>query len=464
MVSMGPICPIAPIQPPPTMAAQPTPQPVVFAEQVERDVLAPIKKPGLFYLGAVAFCALVFACGMAAWANQIMKGMGMAGINNPVGWGVYITNFVFWVGIAHSGTLISAVLFLFRAKFRSRFNRAAEAMTVFAVMTAGLYPLIHLGRVWFAYWLFPYPNGRQLWVNFKSPLVWDVFAVSTYFTVSAVFFYVGLIPDLAITRNRATGIRRWICGIASLGWNGTPRQWKHYHQLYIVLAAFATPLVVSVHSVVSWDFAMSIVPGWHTTIFAPYFVAGAILSGCAMVLTLVIPMRKILKLEEYITVKHLASLAQLLLLTSLIVGYAYGVEFFMAWYSGSVYEKGHFLFRAFGEYRVGFYWMVLCNVLLPLGIFFRRLRENVAFLFVLSLFVNVGMWCERFVIIVSSLARDFNPYVWGNYKPSLTEIGITVGSFGMFFMLFLLFCKVLPVLSITEIEEEHAQAEARQAK
>jgi molybdopterin-containing oxidoreductase family membrane subunit len=381
------------------------------------------------------------------------KGMGVAGINSPVGWGVYITNFVFWVGIAHSGTLISAVLFLFRARFRSAFNRSAEAMTVFAVMTAGLFPLIHLGRAWYFFWLLPYPNQRLLWVNFRSPLMWDVFAVSTYFTISAVFFFVGMIPDLAIAKRRQRGLRKRLYSALSLGWVGSLRQWKHYTRLYMFLAAFATPLVVSVHSVVSWDFAMSVVPGWHTTIFAPYFVAGAIFSGTAMVITLVVPMRKILGLHRHITIDHFESIAKILLFTSLLVTYSYVVEFALALYSGNVYESGAFMYRMTGEYRY-FYWtMLFCNSLVPLTLFVKKWRRSIPFLFGLSIFVNIGMWFERFVIIVSSLARDFNPYSWGLYKPTLIEAGITLGSFGFFFTAFLIFTKVLPVVAITELKE-----------
>ena len=373
---------------------------------------------------------------------------------HPVSWGVYITDFVFWVGIAHSGTLISAVLFLFRAKFRRSFNRAAEAMTVFAVMTAGLFPLVHLGRVWLFYWLFPYPNQRLIWVNFKSPLIWDVFAVGTYFTVSLVFFYVGMIPDLAIVRRIATGLKKSVYGILSIGWRGTLSQWRHYNQLYIFLAALATPLVVSVHSVVSWDFAMSIVPGWHTTIFAPYFVAGAIFSGTAMVITLTVPMRKILALEKYITVKHFDSIAKILLLTSLIVTYSYIVELALAFYSGHIFDLEIFRYRALGDYKLLYWIMLLCNSILPLTLFVPKLRRNIRFLFTLSILINIGMWLERFVIIVTSLARDYNPSAWGTYTPSPVEIGITLGSFGLFFTLFLIFVKVLPVLSITELKEE----------
>lgn len=422
-------------------------------DRIEADVLATMRRPGRGYWIALVVCALCFAGGLGLWLLQMVKGMGLAGIRHPVGWGVYITNFVFWVGIAHSGTLISAVLFLFRARFRSSFNRSAEAMTVIAVMTAGLYPLIHLGRSWLFYWLMPYPNQRQLWVNFRSPLVWDVFAVSTYFTVSLIFFYVGLVPDLAALRRHLSGIRAWLYRALSLGWLGTATQWAHYSQLYLFLAALATPLVISVHSVVSWDFAMSIVPGWHTTIFAPYFVAGAIFSGTAMVLTLSIPMRRMLRLEPYITVDHLESIAKILMFTSMIVTYAYAVEFAMAWYSGHLFETAHFSYRALGDYRVMFYLMILCNSLLPLTLLVRRLRRHLGYLMILSILVNVGMWCERFVIIVSSLAHEFDPYSWGTYTPSPVELGITVGSFGMFFTFFLLFTKLLPVLSVTEIKE-----------
>ncbi|BCW98473.1 MAG: polysulfide reductase chain C [Armatimonadota bacterium] len=438
-----------------------TEQAIEQHHRLERDILAAMSQPTGWYWVALGVSIAAFLMGMGLWLYMILTGMGVAGINNPVGWGVFIVDFVFWVGIAHSGTLISAVLFLFRARFRSRFNRAAEAMTIFAVMTAGLFPLIHLGRVWFAYWLFPYPNNHLIWPNFKSPLVWDVFAVSTYLTVSAVFWYVGLIPDLAIARRHAKSkIQMWAYRVFSLGWVGSVQQWKHYNKLYGLLACFATPLVVSVHSVVSWDFAMSVIPGWHTTIFAPYFVAGAILSGCAMVITLMVPMRKIFRLEQIITVKHFEGIAQMLLLTSLIVTYSYIVEYAIAFYSGNTYEISHFVYRLLGaeepgHYRYAYWVMVACNSVIPLLLFFRKVRTRIPALFVMSLFVNVGMWLERFIIIVTSLARDFDPYAWGLYKPSLVEVGITIGSFGLFFTLFLLFCKTLPVLAITEIKEEY---------
>jgi Ni/Fe-hydrogenase subunit HybB-like protein len=426
----------------------------VFFEKVEKDVLAAMQKPGRAYWLSLLAAATCFAIGAACWGYQIYSGMHLSGKNNPVGWYLYITPFVFWVGIAHSGTLISAVLFLFRAKFRKAFNRTAEAMTVIAVLTAGLFPLIHLGRCWFFYWLMPYPNQRMLWVNFRSPLLWDVFAVSTYLTVSAIFFFVGMIPDLAIARRHVTGPRKWLYHVLSLGWRGTNRQWNHYEKLYTFLAGFATPLVISVHSVVSWDFAMSIVPGWHTTIFAPYFVAGAIFSGCAMVITLVIPMRKFLKLEEHITIDHFESLAKVLLFTSLIVGYSYILEYGMAFYGNNKFEKAHFIFRLLGDFRYPYWLMVFCNVLMPLTLFVRKLRRNLAYLFILSIFVNIGMYLERFIIIVTSLAHDFDPYAWGNPNLSWIAIGINIGAFGMFFMFFLIFVKVLPVLAITELKEE----------
>jgi len=421
--------------------------------KVDRDVLAAMKRPGRVYLAGLAFTATLVVIGGALWAYQVRSGLGVAGYTHPVNWAIYITNFVFWVGIAHSGTLISAVLYLFRARYRTSFNRAAEAMTVFALMVAGLFPLIHLGRSWVFYYLIPYPTQRQLWVNFRSPLIWDVFAVGTYFTVSLVFFYVGMIPDFAAAKQHVAGIRKKIFSVLSLGWKGTEKEWRHYGMLYLFLAAFATPLVASVHSVVSWDFAMSIVPGWHTTIFAPYFVAGAIFSGTAMVITLVVPLRKAMNLHEYITDDHFESIAKILLFTSLIVTYAYIVEFGLASYGVNAFEKEAFRYRALGEFRYLTWAMIFCNSLVPLTLFARRLRRNITFLLVVSLLVNVGMWLERFVIIVTSLAHDFDPYAWGTYRPTYVEVGISLGSFGLFFMLYLLFVKNLPVLSISEIKE-----------
>jgi molybdopterin-containing oxidoreductase family membrane subunit len=423
--------------------------------EVNDDILRILTRPGkgwwfLFSLALAGVGLLFFS-----WGNQILNGIGLSGLNSPVGWGVYITTFVFWVGIAHSGTLISAILFLFRARWRQSIYRAAEAMTVFAVMTAGLFPLIHLGRVWHAYWLFPYPNERLLWPNFRSPLVWDVFAVTTYFTVSSLFFLLGLVPDIAAARDQATPgtFRHRLYRLLGFGWRGTDRQWHHFSKAYLYLAALATPLVLSVHSVVSWDFAMSIVPGWHATIFAPYFVAGAIFSGVAMVITLMVPMRKVFGLEKYLTTKHFDAMAKLCLVTGLIVFYAYLTEFFMAWYSGEDPERNAFWNRAFGPYWWATWTMLTCNGLIPILLWFKRVRHSIAALFVISIFVNIGMWFERFVIIVVSLSHEFLPFAWGQYRPSVTEMGILVGSFAWFFFWFLLFIRLFPPVAIQEIKE-----------
>ncbi len=400
--------------------------------------------PTLFFVGFGLFCFIY----------QVYSGLGVAGYRHPVFWGVYITDFVFWVGIAHSGTLISAILYLFRANFRMSIYRIAEAMTVFAVLTAGLFPIIHLGRPWNFYWLFPYPNQRELWVNFKSPLLWDVFAVSTYLTVSALFFFIGMIPDIAAVRDRVTEApRKIIYSILSLGWKGSNWEWLHYSRAYLFFAAFATPLVLSVHSVVSWDFAMSNLPGWHTTIFAPYFVAGAIFSGLGMVIMLTVPIRKIFHLEDYITLDNYDGMAKLIMLTSGIIAYAYAAEFFMAWYSGNPAEWGQSYYRITGEYAI-FYWiMIICNVIIPLPLWFKSVRRNLKILFIMSIFINIGMWFERFNIIVISLSHGFDPAAWGIYKPSWVEVGITVGSFAWFLMFFLIFLKTLPAVSIAEMKE-----------
>lgn len=397
----------------------------------------------------------ILAGAVYAWSVQLAQGLGVAGYWGSVQWAVYITNFVFWIGIAHSGTLISAILYLFRARWRASISRTSEAMTVFAVLTAGLFPIIHLGRPWYFYWLIPYPNPRGLWVNFRSPLIWDVFAVGTYLTVSVVFLYVGLIPDLAAVRERMTGWRRRVYRILSLGWRGTQEEWRHYRSAYLLLAALATPLVVSVHSVVSWDFAMALVPGWHSTIFAPYFVAGAIFSGLAMVLTLTIPLRRLLGLEAYITDRHLERVAQLLVVTSLVVTYAYACEFFMAWYSGNAFEQAVFRERAFGTYAPLFWPMVFCNSVLPLTLLVRRIRTDVRALWVVALLVNVGMWLERFVIITGSLSFDYEPWYWADaiYRPRWVEYGITAGSFAWFLLWFFLFVKHFPVLPMAEVRE-----------
>jgi molybdopterin-containing oxidoreductase family membrane subunit len=422
--------------------------------RVNEDVIRMLDKPTVKWLALFLPTLGFVGFGLFCFLHQVYTGLGVAGYRHPVFWGVYITDFVFWVGIAHSGTLISAILFLFRANFRMSIYRIAEAMTVFAVLTAGLFPIIHLGRPWNFYWLFPYPNQRELWVNFKSPLLWDVFAVSTYLTVSSLFFIVGMIPDVAAIRDKVTEPpRKILYSVLSLGWKGSNWEWLHYTRAYLFFAAFATPLVLSVHSVVSWDFAMSNLPGWHTTIFAPYFVAGAIFSGLGMVITLTVPIRKIFHLEEYITLDNYDGMAKLIILTSGIVGYAYGVEFFMAWYSGSPYEWGQFYYRVTGQYAI-FYWiMVVCNVLIPLPLWFKAVRRNIKALFIISIFINIGMWFERFNIIVISLSQGFDPAAWGIYMPSWVEIGITVGSFAWFFMFFLIFIKTLPAVSIAEMKE-----------
>ena len=378
-------------------------------------------------------------------------------MNNPVHWGTYLINFVFWVGIAHSGTLISAILHLFRAGWRNPIARAAETMTVFAVCTAGLFPFIHLGRVWMVYYMLPIPNQRTLWPNFQSPLMFDVVAISTYLTVSSLFWYTGMLPDLAIIRDRATGLRKKIFRILSLGWTGAHEQWRHYTRIYLFFAALATPLVISVHSVVSWDFALGIVPGWHTTIFAPYFVAGAIHSGLAMVLTLMIPLRKIFRYEKIITIRVLEMVAKTIIFTGLIVGYAYATEFFIAWYSHNEAEMEVFRYRPTGDYAIGFWIMVSCNTLAPLLFFVKKIRTTIAWLFAISIVVNIGMWFERFVIIITSVGRDFIPHAWGLYSLTMVEFGIMLGSFCLFFFLFLLFVKHMPSVSMTEMKETLAE-------
>lgn len=390
----------------------------------------------------------------------VWEGTGIWGLNNPVGWGWAIVNFVFWVGIGHAGTLISAVLFLFRQKWRTSINRFAEAMTIFAVICALIFPGIHVGRVWLAYYFFPIPNQMDLWPNFRSPLLWDFFAVGTYFSVSFMFWYTGLIPDLATLRDRATNkIRKMILGVAALGWRGGNRQWKHYELAYLLLAGISTPLVLSVHSVVSSDFATSVIPGWHSTIFPPYFVAGAVFSGFAMVMTLAIIARKIYNLEHIITVAHLENMNKIILVTGMMVGYAYSMEFFIAWYSGNPYESFAFLNRAFGQYAWAYWIMVTANVLVPQIFWSRKLRRNVPVMFVASILVNVGMWFERFVIIVTTLAKDYLPSAWDYFSPTIWDISLMVGVFGLFFTLFLLFIKHLPMIAMSEVKGILPQAD-----
>ncbi len=381
------------------------------------------------------------------------KGTGVWGLNNPAGWGWAIVNFVFWVGIGHAGTLISAILFLLRQQWRTSINRAAEAMTLFAVVCALVFPGIHVGRVWAVYYLFPLPNQMAMWPNFRSPLLWDVFAVNTYFTVSLLFWYVGLIPDWATMRDRATN--RWrqiIYGLLALGWRSSNRHWSNYEKAYLILAGIATPLVLSVHTVVSFDFAVSILPGWHTTIFPPYFVAGAIFSGFAMVITLMVVVRWIYGLQSFITMRHLDNMAKIIMLTGMLVGYAYSCEFFIAWYSGSPYESGIFLLRASDQYAWAYWIMVTCNVIIPQVFWFRFARRNLVILFVVSIFVNIGMWFERFVITITSLSQDYMPSSWDYFSPTIIDVGMFVGSFGLFFTLFLLFLRFVPVIAIAEVK------------
>jgi len=398
-----------------------------------------------------AICA--FFIGACCLLSTFQNGVGMWGLNQPVGWGNDVTTFVFWVGIGHAGTLISAILFLFRQKWRTGINRSAEAMTIFAVMTAGLMIMSHTGRVWLAaFWLFPYPNQRGLWPNFRSPLEWDVFAVSTYFTISVTFWYMGLIPDIATIRDRAKNkIRKIALTVASLGWRGSNKQWHHYEAAYLIFAGLSTPLVLSVHSVVSFDFAVSQLPGWHTTIFPPYFVAGAIFSGFAMVLTLLVIAREAFGLKHYITMDHLEKMNKIIMTTGLLVGYSYASEFFIAWYSGSVFERFCFINRAFGPYWWSYWTMVSCNVFIPQLFWFKRFRRSIPAMFIVSLFVNIGMYFERFVIIVTSLHRDFLPSSWAIYIPTWVEWGIFFGFIGFFFIFFLLFIRFLPAIAISEV-------------
>ena len=404
---------------------------------------------------AIGITSLITAMLGAVLTYLVATGIGVWGNNAPVFWGWDITNFVFWIGIGHAGTLISAILFLFRQKWRTSINRAAEAMTLFAVACAGLYPLFHTGRPWRAiYWLFPIPNqDLRLWQNFRSPLMWDVFAVSTYATVSAMFWFVGLVPDMASMRDHAKNkIRKVVFGALSLGWRGSARNWRHYELAYLILAGISTPLVLSVHSVVSFDFATSVIPGWHTTIFPPYFVAGAIFSGFAMVMTLLVISRWALGLQNLITMKHLENMTKVMLATGTIVGYAYGTEFFIAWYSGNPYERFTFINRAFGPYAWAYWTMISCNVISPQFFWFKKLRTNVPFMFVISIFINIGMWFERFVIIASSLHRDFLPSSWGYFRPTIVDILTFTGTFGLFLTLFLLFIRFVPMIAASEIK------------
>ena len=421
-------------------------------KQVTDDILAPMEKfPTRLWIFGLLMSLFTVGLMFLAITEQFQKGIGVLGINHPVGWGVYITNFVFWIGIGHAGTLISAVLFLLRQRWRNSINRTAEAMTIFAVMTAGIFPLIHTGRPWLAFWLFPYPNHREIWVNFRSPLVWDVFAVSTYLLVSLMFWYQGLIPDMATIRDRAKNkFRKFFYGFLCLGWKGRSKDWNHYESAYGQFAWLATPLVLSVHSIVSFDFAVAIIPGWHTTIFPPYFVAGAIFSGMAMVVTLLVIMRKSFNLEHFITINHLETMNKVILLTSCMVGYSYAMEYFIAWYSEEPYEQFVFMNRLAGPYAWAIWTMMTCNVFIPALFWFKKIRRSLPAMFVITICVNIGMWFERFNIIVTSLHRDFLPANWDMYIPTRFDYAVTLGSFGFFFAAFLLFIKFFPTISIAE--------------
>jgi Ni/Fe-hydrogenase subunit HybB-like protein len=422
--------------------------------EITEDICSPTERtPSTAWVVAfiIAVSALAFYVFCVTWT--IWVGIGSWNLNRTINWGWDITNFVWWVGIGHAGTLISAILLLFRQKWRTGVNRAAEAMTIFAVMCAGQFPLIHMGRLWLAFFIFPYPNTRgPLWVNFNSPLLWDVFAISTYFTVSLLFWYTGLVPDLATVRDRAKGLRRKMYGWASFGWTGSAKHWQRFESLSLVLAGLATPLVLSVHTIVSFDFATSVIPGWHTTIFPPYFVAGAIFSGFAMVQTLMVITRKVLKLQDYITLEHIDSMNKVILVTGTIVGVAYLTELFIAWYSGYVYEQFAFYNRVMGPYFWSYIGMMGCNVISPQLFWSRKLRRNLFVTFFMSIFVNIGMWFERFVIIASTLARDYLPSSWSYYSASWVEVGLFIGTLGLFSTLYLLFTRLAPVVAVAEVK------------
>ena len=434
-----------------------------ITDKISTIVLTRRTPRGWFFGFAAAFAVMMML--FYAIAYLLIAGIGIWGINIPVGWGFAIINFVWWIGIGHAGTLISAILLLLRQQWRQSINRFAEAMTLFAVACAGLFPLLHLGRPFYFYWLVPYPNTMSLWPQFRSPLVWDVFAISTYFTISLLFWYVGLIPDLATLRDRSGNrVGRVVYGMLAMGWRGSARHWQRYEIAYLLLAGLATPLVVSVHTVVSFDFAVAIVPGWHSTIFPPFFVAGAIYSGFAMVMTLAIPLRAAYHLEDFITARHLENMAKILLVTGLIVTYGYLIETFIAWYSGNEYEWYMTMNRMRGPYAPLYWALIFCNAIVPQVLWFRRARRNVALLFVVALVVNVGMWLERFIIVVTSLHRDFLPSSWGMYYPTRWDWATFIGTMGLFATLFLLFIRFLPMISISEMRMILPQAEVKDAE
>lgn len=422
------------------------------------DVVERKTPKGWLLLFAFAVSMLLVMVG--SLAKLVYTGIGTWGLNNTVFWAWDITGFVFWIGIGHAGTLISAILFLLRQKWRTSINRAAEAMTIFAVMAAGIYPAFHVGRVWLLYWVFPVPNQMSIWPNFKSPLLWDVFAVSTYATVSILFWYMGMVPDLATFRDRAkTKTRQIVYGILALGWRGSHRHWLNYEKAYLILAGLATPLVLSVHTIVSFDFATSVIPGWHTTIFPPYFVAGAIFSGFAMVVTLMVICRKAFGLENIITLRHLENMNKVILATGSMVSYAYMMEFFIAWYSNDQYERFHFINREFGPYKWAGWSMLTCNAIIPHLFWFKKIRRSIPAMFIISIFVNIGMWFERFVIIVTSLHRDFLPSSWSYFRPTIWDISLFAGTFGLFLTMFLLFLRFAPMIAIGEVKGVMPQAD-----
>lgn len=413
------------------------------------NTIPPLKWWIAFLMGPIA----LLGCGVVGVFLTLKNGTGEWGNNNPAGWAFPIVNFVFWIGIGHAGTLISAVLYLLRQQWRTAIARFAEAMTIFAVMTAMVFPILHTGRPWLAHYLLPYPNERNLWVNFTSPLLWDVFAVSTYGTVSIVFWYVGLIPDFAIMRDRTkNGLRKFIYSIFSLGWRGSNRHWQHYEKCYMILAGIATPLVFSVHTIVSFDFATSVIPGWHTTIFPPYFVAGAIFSGFAAVETALLFLRVYFKMEHIVTMNHLERMNKIIMMTGMMVGYAYAMEFFIAWYGGNPNEQFVFINRALGPYWWAYWTMVTCNVILPQVFWFRQCRTNIPLMFVITIIVNIGMWFERYVIVITSLHRDYLPSSWDYFVPTYVDWLLLLGSFGLFTTLTFLFVRVLPAIAIAELK------------
>ncbi|HUS20255.1 MAG TPA: NrfD/PsrC family molybdoenzyme membrane anchor subunit [Terriglobales bacterium] len=430
-------------------------------EKISNVVLTPYTPwswLGGFFIAFGIMNVLLIAVG---WL--FLKGTGIWGVNIPIGWGFAIINFVWWIGIGHAGTLISAILLLFKQSWRTSINRFAEAMTLFAVVCAGMFPLIHTGRPWLAaYWLLPYPNTMGLWPQFRSPLIWDVFAVSTYLTVSLLFWYTGLIPDVATFRDKAKNpVAKFMYGMMSMGWRGSARHWHRYETAYLLLAGLSTPLVLSVHTVVSWDFSVSVIPGWHATIFPPYFVAGAIYSGFAMVLTLAIPIRAAYNMQDFITDRHLNNMAKVMLATGLVVGYGYMTEAFFGWYSANQYEAFMIKNRAFGPYAPTYWALIFCNILTPQTLWFKKVRSNVPLLFVIALIVNVGMWLERFVIVVTSLHRDYVPSSWGLYHPTVWDWATYLGTIGLFVSLMFLFIRVLPMISIFEVRTLLPQARVK---